>query len=89
MADMGSLQLPKDHAGYGSQADSGLPLAGYFFSASALVIAVAVITAWLVRESTAYPRVRALRVQSVVPSTNNAVTTADRIFREFAFIFVS
>ena len=26
MADMGSLQLPKDHAGYGSQADSGLPL---------------------------------------------------------------
>ena len=32
MADMGSLQLPKDHAGYGSQADSGLPLvAGIFF----------------------------------------------------------
>jgi hypothetical protein len=28
MADMGSLQLPKDHAGYGSQADSGLPLVG-------------------------------------------------------------
>ena len=27
-ADMGSLQLQKDHAGYGSQADSGLPLAG-------------------------------------------------------------
>jgi len=26
MADMGSLQRPKDHAGYGSQADSGLPL---------------------------------------------------------------
>ena len=26
MADMGSLQLQKDHAGYGSQADSGLPL---------------------------------------------------------------
>src|SRR4026208_2178902 len=26
MADMGSLQLPKDHADYGSQADSGLPL---------------------------------------------------------------
>ena len=25
MADMGSLQRPKDHAGYGSQADSGLP----------------------------------------------------------------
>jgi hypothetical protein len=26
MADMGSLQLRKRHAGYGSQADSGLPL---------------------------------------------------------------
>jgi len=31
MADMGSLQLPKDHAGYGSQADSGLLMAGIFF----------------------------------------------------------
>jgi hypothetical protein len=26
MADMGSLQRPKDHAGYGFQADIGLPL---------------------------------------------------------------
>ena len=26
MADMGSIQLPKDHAGYGSQAGNGLPL---------------------------------------------------------------
>ena len=63
MADMGSLQLPKDHAGYGSPADSGLPWAGYFFSASALVIAVAVITGALFRNYTAYARVRALRVK--------------------------
>jgi hypothetical protein len=28
MADMDSLQLPKDHAGSGSQADSGLPWVG-------------------------------------------------------------
>ena len=28
MADMGSIQLPKDRAGYGSQADSGLPSPG-------------------------------------------------------------
>jgi len=31
-ADMGSLQLPKDHAGYGSQADSDLPLVAGIFS---------------------------------------------------------
>jgi hypothetical protein len=30
-ADMGSLQLPKDHAGYESQADSDLLVAGIFF----------------------------------------------------------
>ena len=28
MADMGSIQRPKDHAGYVSQADSGLPWPG-------------------------------------------------------------
>ena len=44
MADMGSLQLPKDHAGFGSQADTDLPLPGIACSASAFVIAVAVIT---------------------------------------------
>jgi hypothetical protein len=32
MADMGSLQLPKDHAGYGSRADNALRLPpGIFF----------------------------------------------------------
>jgi len=31
MADMGLLQLPKHHAGSGSQADSGLRLPGIFF----------------------------------------------------------
>jgi hypothetical protein len=31
MADMGSIQRPKDHAGYGSQADSGRLVPGIFF----------------------------------------------------------
>ena len=31
MADMGSLQLPKDHAGYGFPADSGRLVPGIFF----------------------------------------------------------
>ncbi len=31
MADMDSLQRPKDHAGYGSQVDSGRLVAGIFF----------------------------------------------------------
>ena len=55
-------------------------------SASALVIAVAVMTGWVVRESIASLPPCAYKV---VPSTNSPVITADTIFREFAFIFVS
>jgi hypothetical protein len=82
MADMGSIQL-RIMRTTGSRWIVAA-VAGYFLSASALVIAVAVMTGWVVRESLHL----CLLARKLVPSTNSPVTTADRIFSEFAFIFV-
>ena len=89
MADMGSIQLPKDHAGYGSHADSGRPLAGYFFFricfSDCFRRRMSHHVVMLDKSVCMSPYLARKRL----PSTNSPVTTADRIFSEFAFILVS